>query len=138
MTVRGGQTFAAKTRGFAIAGWARAALALAMAVLLSAQAAAMHVDGAAGTDAAALAYQKCEKVGAAASGAEAPGNAAVPHHDCDACLACAFSAALDARLAFHMAPRTAAARVILLPGGILAPPAQRNAAHPARAPPPLS
>jgi hypothetical protein len=130
MRIRGGHIFCAEKRGVTFAGRARIALALAMALFVVAQSAAAHVQGARPQHGATTVGQKCERTGVAS-----PAPATRPTHECEACLACVFASALDARPRFHPAPARASRIVVSFPDGVTTPVIPWRAAHPARAPP---
>jgi len=135
MQIRGSQIFNTRTRaGFS--GWARSALALAMAVFLVAQGAPLPARGAGAGH--GVFGQTCERPGAPSPGGESRAPATGAAHDCEACVACVFSSIAEPRADFHLAPVAAKRIALAIRDGSVAPLARWRAAHPARAPPSLS
>lgn len=136
MRIRGGQYSAAKSGGVSFAGWARAALALGIALLFLGQGAALlwrHADA----RHAFFLGQKCE-LPEAASPINAPEQPAPVHHDCEDCLAQIFSVALETRYDIHIAVALASGRVLVPQNVYARSPVRWRASYPARAPPQLS
>ncbi|WP_457796505.1 hypothetical protein [Methylocystis sp. S23] len=135
MRIRGGHILRAKAR-VGLAGLARSALALAMAVFFVAQSAALPAQGArAGHGAFG---QKCERSGASSSSGDSRAPSTRATHECEACLACVFSSFDDTRLGFHVVPIVASRIAVSCSRSFTALLARWRAAHPARAPPSLS
>jgi hypothetical protein len=138
MRIRGGHIFGAGRRKRDIAGWARGALALAMALLFATQGAIAHTQATDAEHGAAVVGVKCEKPGSPSNNGNTRAPTTHVGHNCDACIASIVSAAIETRFDFHVAlspardvvpsyPRSAAARRTLW-----------RAAHPARGPPTFS
>ncbi len=136
MRIRGGQISRAERRERGIAGWARGALALAMAIFFVAQGAAFHIGHAGAGHADGLSTPYCKKP-AGLYNSDAPAPASASDHDCDACLACNFPTAIEPRshpnveATWREAPFSS-------PEGAAPPLSRRFSAHSARAPPFLS
>ncbi|MGJ0509468.1 MAG: hypothetical protein ACR652_20570 [Methylocystis sp.] len=136
MRLFGGHIFGAMGRRRRFAGWGAHARALAMALLIAAQALALTQGPG---SAFAFLGQICETPSAQPStSAHAPAPATDAHHDCAACLVCAFASAIEARAPGHPRPTVYPATIASTPDAASTPVVRWRAAHPARAPPVFS
>jgi hypothetical protein len=140
MRIRGGQIFGAGRRERSIAGWARGALALAMALFVVAQATAFRIGHAGAAHAEGLSTQYCKKPAALSNNdaASLPAPVSASDHDCGACLACNFPSAVGTASDANIVAAAWREASFPWPDGVAAPLSRRFSAHSPRAPPSFS